>query len=618
MFGNFLYIIIVLLIYSTYPSSAKTTFSGGESLALFLGLALLFIFTTWLSFSRLNNRIAKAPFPRLDHRFNSLVTRHSVMAVVLFSIDVYGLNLPSFLADIPLLTQIPTVQALLFLGLFLFYLSVVWAFSHGLQHRIYGTNQSKTSYILTNISVSVPLLIPWLVLSGLSDIINALPYSLPKQWLLSTEGQMAYFLISLFGIATFGPAMIQKFWRCTPLESGVYRDRIEGVCNAAGIAYANILRWPIFGGQMITAGVMGLVRKFRYILVTDGLLRHLEPEELDAVIAHEIGHVKHRHLVYYLFFFLGYMLLSYATFDLVIYAIVYSEPIYRFIDAAGFDEANATSILLSLVTILMFFVYFRYIFGFFMRNFERQADTYVYTLFESAVPLISTLRKIAIASGQPADKPNWHHFSIRDRMDYLKKCEADKRWITRHNRRIRRSMMVYLVGLLMVGVVGYGVNSGGIGEELSAQYSERVLLRAIDRTPDDPNLYSMLGDLHYSREEYEKTIDAYTRSLALSADNPHALNNLAWLYATCEHQEFRDSQEAVRLAEKAAGLIREPHILDTLAESYYADGDMDKAIIVAEQTLELAKKNRSYYQEQLEKFVTAKNKIDMMNAGSAI
>lgn len=618
MFGNFLYVIVVLLIYATYPSSENTNFPGYETLALFLGLILLFTFATWLSFFRLQDRIAKAPLSRLDHRFNTLVTRHSAMAVALFAIDVYGLNLPSFLSDIPLFARIPTVQALLFLGLFIFYLSVVWAFSHDLQHRIYGTDQSRTSYILSNISISVPILIPWLVLSGLSDVINALPFSSPKQWLLSTEGQMVYFLFSLFGIAILGPAMIQKFWQCKPLEDGFYRDRIEGVCNAAGLAYSDILRWPIFGGQMITAGVMGLIKKFRYILVTDGLLRHLAPEEIDAVIAHEIGHVKHRHLLFYLFFFLGYMLLSYATFDLVIYAIVYSEPIYRFINAAGFDPENATSALFSLVTILIFLVYFRYIFGFFMRNFERQADTYVYTLFESAAPLISTLHKIALTSGQPPDKPNWHHFSIRERVDYLKKCETDKRWITHHNRRIRRSMAVYLVGLLSIAGIGYSVNFGGTGEKLAANHFERVLLRAIDRTPDNPNLYSMLGDLHYNRKEYGRTIQAYTRSLTLSANNPHALNNLAWLYATCEHREFRDPGKAVRLAEKAAHLIREPHILDTLAESYYANGNMDRAITVARKTLELAKKNRSYYREQLEKFINAKNKIDMLNTGVAI
>jgi Zn-dependent protease with chaperone function len=285
MFGNFLYLIVVLLIYSTYPPSENTNFPGYETLLLFLGLILLFVLANWISFFRLHGRISRDPLSRLDHRFNTLVTRQSVMAVILFAFDVYGLNLPSFLSGSPLFSLIPTAQALLFLGLFIFYLSVVWAFAYDVQYRIYRTDLSKASYILSNISISVPLLIPWLVLSGLADIINALPYPSARQFLLTPEGQMLYFLIFLFGIAILGPGMIQKFWRCKPLERGYYRDRIEGVCNAAGLAYSNILHWPIFGGQMITAGVMGLIRRFRYILVTDGLLRHLKPEEIDAVLA---------------------------------------------------------------------------------------------------------------------------------------------------------------------------------------------------------------------------------------------------------------------------------------------------------------------------------------------
>ena len=47
-----------------------------------------------------------------------------------------------------------------------------------------------------------------------------------------------------------------------------------------------------------------------------------------------------------------------------------------------------------------------------MRNFERQADTYVYTFYESAKPLISTLNKITLTSGISPDKPNWHHLAL--------------------------------------------------------------------------------------------------------------------------------------------------------------------------------------------------------------
>ncbi len=255
-------------------------------------------------------------------------------------------------------------------------------------------------------------------------------------------------------MAIIGPALIQKFWRCKPLENGYHRSRIESLCRRAGLTYANILYWPIFGGKMITAGVMGLIKKFRYILVTPSLLHLLEPEEIDAVIAHEIGHIKKKHLLFYLVFFVGYMLLSYVTFDIMIFAIIYTKPVFWFISKTGLSQTTVVSGISSIVIICVFLIYFRFIFGFFMRNFERQADTYVYALFDSAKPLISTLEKIAATSGQSADKPNWHHFSIRQRIDYLRKCETNSSWIARHDGKVKKSIGVYLMCLLCLGNFG--------------------------------------------------------------------------------------------------------------------------------------------------------------------
>ncbi|MCP4049429.1 MAG: M48 family metalloprotease, partial [bacterium] len=172
--------------------------------------------------------------------------------------------------------------------------------------------------------------------------------------------------------------------------------------------YSNILKWPVFGGSLITAGVMGVFRKFRYVLVTPALMKYLEPEEFDAVIAHEIGHIKRRHIFLYLLFLLGFSAISYSLFDLFRFVIIYF----------GLDDTLRTmspllrSILISFIPATLFIVYFRYIFGYFMRNCEREADIFVYSLMDSAKPMISTFNKIASINRMPKDKPSWHHFSI--------------------------------------------------------------------------------------------------------------------------------------------------------------------------------------------------------------
>lgn len=609
MFGNFIYFIIVLLIYSTYQPSEDTNFTSIETFILFIGLTAAFAGITWIQFYRIEKRLSQGEFAQLSHKFSSTLTRQSIMAIVLFSIDIYGLNLSSFLADIDFLSIIPTFQALLFLGLFIFYLAIVWACAHGPYKMLSNSDISRRSYILSQISFSVPVLLPWLLLSGFADIINALPFESPKHFLSTTQGQIAYFIVFLVAIAIGGPAVIQKFWRCKPLETGYYRKRIENLCRIAGLEYADILYWPIFGGRMITAGVMGLVKKFRYILVTNDLLRFLEPEEIDAVIAHEIGHIKKKHLIFYLVFFVGYMLISFATFDLLVYFIIFTEPIYRFISNSGLDQTAVTSSIFSFIIIIFFLIYFRFIFGYFMRNFERQADTYVYTLFDSAAPLISCFEKIAATSGEPYDKPNWHHFSIKKRIEYLKKCETDRVWITRQDNKIIKSIAVYLVGVLLIGTIGYNLNFGETGKKLNKHFIEKIILRELENTPDNPNLYSTLGDLYFSQEKFAETIKAYEQSLALKPDNPHALNNLAWLHATSKVERFRDPQKALYLAEKAAELEESPYILDTLAECYYANNRFEEAVESEIKVLELTVTNRSYYEKQLKRFMEAAKKV---------
>jgi Zn-dependent protease with chaperone function len=602
MFANFIYFIIAILIYTTYHPAENPNFSPLESGIFFLALLGFFAGFTWLQFHHLEKRLGRDSIRKIDHKFSNLITRQSILAVLLFAVDIYGLNLSSFLLNIQLFIRIPTLQAVLFLLLFIFYLSVVWGFAHRLYVTLYRSQITRASYIVSNISFSIPVLLPWVLLSGVADIIRILPFQLPKQALGTTEGEIIYFLVFLFAVAIFGPVMIQKFWRCVPLEPGAHRIRIESLCHAAKLGYKDILHWPIFEGRMITAGVMGLIKQFRYILVTRALLDILEPIEIDAVIAHEIGHIQKKHLIFYLFFFMGYMLVSFALFDLIIYAIIYFNPVATLFNRMGFNQATVISALFSVIIILIFLIYFRFIFGYFMRNFERQADIHVYTILGNAQPLISTLKKISITSRQSADKPNWHHFSIRERIEYLKKCEIDRSWIARHHRKVRKSIIIYAMCALVLGGIGYQLNFGETGRVLNEHFFESVIIREIVKTPDNADLYAMLGDLQYHRNDFAAAVNAYENAITIDENHSRALNNLAWLFATCDDPRFQRPERALELAKRAVAVEEKAHALDTLAESYYANGNIVAAISTAIHARKMAQENTAYYDGQIEKF----------------
>ncbi len=603
MYTNFIYFILAILIYATYQPAEQPGLPWWDAAFAATGLILGFaLFSRW-SYVRVNDLATRSGHLAADHRFSVVSARQAIMAIILFAILIHGLGLPAYGHSLAVFRILPTLLALIFLLLFLGLLVIVWSCAHGSYQRLYAPQVRQSAYLLGNVRMAVPIIIPWLLISIIADIIFALPFDQPKKLLSSTEGQVGYFLLFLVVVAVFAPAVIQRLWGCRPLDNRFYRERIHALCRQAGIRYRNILYWPIFGGRMLTAGVMGVVHHFRYILVTESLLQTLTPEEIDAVIAHEIGHVQRHHLLYYMLFMAGFMLLSFAVNDLVIFVILYAKPLYRFMISLGITQDTVVTTIFSLVFFSAFLLYFRFLFGYFMRNFERQADVYVYTLFNSARPMISTFQKITAASGQSPDKPNWHHFSIRERIGYLLKCEQDPRWITRHNRKVRHSLIAYAIGLLAIGLIGYQLNYGRAGQTIGTHFLEEIVVQEIEDHPQDARLYSLLGDIKYNQTDYRAAANAYEAALDFDASNAQVLNNLAWLYATCEDEQIRNPPRALNLARRAVALEPDAaHILDTLAESYFINGDRPAAIQYAHKALEAADGPKDHYRRQLERF----------------
>ena len=79
-------------------------------------------------------------------------------------------------------------------------------------------------------------------------------------------------------------------------------------CNASPIGPASVSRmccvWDT-GHCVLNACVTGVLPGFRYVLLTDALVETMTPVEVAAVFGHEIGHIAHRHLLYFGFFFAG-------------------------------------------------------------------------------------------------------------------------------------------------------------------------------------------------------------------------------------------------------------------------------------------------------------------------
>ncbi len=138
------------------------------------------------------------------------------------------------------------------------------------------------------------------------------------------------------------------------------------------------------------------------------------------------------------------MILSFGLFDLFFYTLA-SQP--YFMELLGKEEANSANIFyftLSVPILISMFVYFRFVMGYFMRNFERQADLYSAQVMESPMPAISALEKIAMMSGKSRNIPSVGIISVLEKgLTAWRQTFKEPELIKKHNRSIIISFIVY-------------------------------------------------------------------------------------------------------------------------------------------------------------------------------
>ena len=69
---------------------------------------------------------------------------------------------------------------------------------------------------------------------------------------------------------------------------------MEALLRRAGLQISGVLVWQT-DNRVVNAATTGVLPGCRYLLLSDGLIRRLEDGQLSAIVAHEAGHLRHRH-----------------------------------------------------------------------------------------------------------------------------------------------------------------------------------------------------------------------------------------------------------------------------------------------------------------------------------
>jgi Zn-dependent protease with chaperone function len=611
MYNQIIYFIIALLLFTLQQPGSQALRPPTQTLISVFAVFACFMVFCQLAFLPLQRAIERQyPTARLIALYHRIQARLTLSVLAILAVYIYVLDIKFYLQAVPGFAKSLTVSGVFGLGLYLLHLAVIWFSSHPFHDQIHQQRSNRLAFVGGNCKFYLALLIPWLLLSLASDLLQFVQESLNWPLLTSDIGQILLMGFILAVFLAFSPWLVVRLWRCTPIPQSQVREELERFCQEQRFRVGDFMTWPILTGDAYTAGIIGVLPQLRYILVTPALLRLLNIDELKAVAAHEMGHVRRFHIPLYLVFFLCFSILSYALNDILLLFLLKQDRVLSWALSQQSQQQTLFTVAYSIPVVILMVLYFRFIFGFFMRNSERQADVYALELLGHPVTLVSSLHKLAVASGHIHDLPSWHHYSIRERMTFLMECSRDPSIIRNHHRKLYGAATLFLLLVIALTVGGVQFKHTTTARAWQHEVIARMLEHQILARPESmelaggAELFGFLGSVLLERGRYVEAQDYLQRAVEKEPNDPQLLNNLAWLYATSP-EPYRAPEKALELALKAASLKREPYILDTLAEAYYANGRYGEALEAVSEALERQPENSQYYLEQKKKIQSA-------------
>jgi len=323
------------------------------------------------------------------------------------------------------------------------------------------------------------LLVPILLVLLLHDCMSLAMWGL--HWIdaqgaaigpLSDNAIAALDLLPVMIVFVLAPELLTRVLQTQRLPASPLLAKLQSMCRDAGVRYRAILLW-LTHNNVGNAAVMGVFPHVRYVLLSDLLVESMTDEQVEAVFAHELGHVVHRHLLWY-----GALML--------LLLLATCGPLQSLTDWVHPHLPTWANDTLPTVLILGAFVA---IFGFYSRAFERQADVYAARTVEALkmrrrvyapadenerenadwskddVPdlapavgpdgsalFASALRRAALINNIPTEARNFSHDSIANRIDHL-------RWLSQNPTRtivfeqsVRRLCWILAAAIVFCGI----------------------------------------------------------------------------------------------------------------------------------------------------------------------
>jgi len=289
-----------------------------------------------------------------------------------------------------------------------------------LEHRFHLSNQRLLSWLWDE---TKSLLVGSLLVTVVVELVYSLLRHVPQHWWLIA---WAVFLGLIVLLAQLAPVLLFPiFYKFEPLENEELKRRLIVLSERAGTRVRGVYRWHLSEkSKKANAALTGLGAT-RRIILADTLLDNYSEDEIEAVLAHELGHHVHRHILKSILVQAGITLAGFWLANEVLrYAVERRHLFETMSDFANFPLLILVSTVLSFLLMPALNAYSRF-------N-ERQADRYCFESVASVEPFISSMNKLAeqnLAEKVPA---RWVEWLFHSHPSVAKRVAAAEIWARAH------------------------------------------------------------------------------------------------------------------------------------------------------------------------------------------
>lgn len=256
-YNNLLCFLVAIFVFSASNPPEKPWLPPVVALALLLA-------SLWLFAAVAGRQFAAAASAG---RYFRAERRLSFLAVGLFVALVGLLDLKYYLQPLSLGDRLPVLTDIGGLAVFFLLLALVWHQGRRRYMQLFHSRYSAVGFLWSNLKANLPAVLPWLILSLVFDLLQLVPYPPLARFLRSAYGELALFGLFVVFLVLFFPPLVRVLWNCRPLPPGPLREHIASFCRAQGFR-SEVLCWPLFEGQVLTAGIIGILPGLRYLLIT--------------------------------------------------------------------------------------------------------------------------------------------------------------------------------------------------------------------------------------------------------------------------------------------------------------------------------------------------------------